>query len=87
MSFGQAPAAGAAFPRKTLYSRVLSRVRRVMISKMAKPEEVLVVQDDNGEVVRETTKDTDAIAQYKTMRETLVYLTHLDYDDTEQIML
>ncbi|CAM9899581.1 unnamed protein product [Phaeothamnion confervicola] len=54
---------------------------------MAKPEEVLVVEDENGEVVRETTKDTEAIAQYKTMRETLVYLTHLDYEDTEAIML
>ena len=32
-------------------------------------------------------KDTEVIAQYKMMRETLVYLTHLDYDDTEQIML
>lgn len=40
-----------------------------------------------GEVVRETTKDTEAIAQYKSMRETLVYLTHLNNDDTEQIML
>lgn len=27
------------------------------------------------------------IAQYKTMRESLVYLTHLDCDDTESIML
>ena len=27
------------------------------------------------------------IAQYKTMREALVYLTHLNYDDTESIML
>ena len=27
------------------------------------------------------------IAQYKTMREALVYLTHLNYDDTEAIML
>jgi len=74
-------------PRKTLYSNVLSKVRNVMISRMAKPEEVLVVEGDDGTIVRETTKDTDAIAQYKTMRETLVYLTHLDYEDTENIML
>lgn len=40
-----------------------------------------------GELVRETTKDTEAIAQYKSMRETLVYLTHLNNDDTETIML
>ena len=32
-------------------------------------------------------KDTDSINLYKNMRETLVYLTHLDYADTERIML
>ena len=94
---------------------------------MAKPEEVLVVENDNGEVIREQFKecvetssnqktsrknfpchrdcfptklmesflktffsthfqDTDSINLYKTMRETLVYLTHLDHKDTEQIM-
>lgn len=37
--------------------------------------------------MRETTRDTEAIAQYKTMRETLVYLTHLNNEDTETIML
>ena len=53
---------------------------------MAKPEEVLVVENDQGEVVREFMKDTDSINMYKNMRETLVYLTHLDYIDTERIM-
>mmetsp|Transcript_4585 Transcript_4585/g.12407 ORF Transcript_4585/g.12407 Transcript_4585/m.12407 type:complete len:1103 (-) Transcript_4585:1209-4517(-) len=73
--------------RRAFYAPVLSAVRRVMISRMAKPEEVLIVEDENGEIVRETTKDTDAIALYKTMRETLVFLTHLDPLDTEHIML
>ncbi|CAK4226795.1 unnamed protein product [Aphanomyces euteiches] len=73
--------------RKALLSPILSRVRVVMISKMVKPSEVLIVEDENGEIVRETTKDTEALSQYKTMHETLVYLTHLDYDDTENIML
>jgi exportin-1 len=53
---------------------------------MAKPEEVLVVENENGEVVREFMKDTDSINLYKNMRETLVYLTHLDYVDAERIM-
>ena len=90
---------------------------------MAKPEEVLVVENEQGEVVREFMKDTDSINMYKNMRETLgeyklshdnrrkymctisiaelmyhfiqlhllnllllVYLTHLDYADTENIM-
>ncbi|KAL7553456.1 hypothetical protein ACHAWF_016738 [Thalassiosira exigua] len=73
--------------RKYLYGPVLTAVRQVSISKMAKPEEVLVVEDENGDIVRETTKDTDVIAQYRTMRETLVYLTHVNCDDTESIML
>lgn len=73
-------------PRRQIYLAVLSKVRVVLISHMAKPEEVLVVENDQGEVVREFMKDTDAISLYKTMRETLVYLTHLDYADTENIM-
>jgi len=47
---------------------------------------VLVVENDQGEVVREFMKDTDSINLYKNMRETLVYLTHLDFNDTEKIM-
>lgn len=58
-----------------------------MISKMAKPEEVIVVEDENGNIVRETMKDTDVLARYKTMHETLVYLSHLDHEDTENQML
>jgi hypothetical protein len=48
---------------------------------------VIIVEDENGNIVRETMKDTDTLARYKTMHETLVYLSHLDYDDTEQQML
>ncbi|XP_032830122.1 exportin-1-like isoform X2 [Petromyzon marinus] len=73
-------------PRRQIYLPVLSKVRLVMVCRMAKPEEVLVVENDQGEVVREFMKDTDSISLYKNMRETLVYLTHLDYTDTERIM-
>jgi exportin-1 len=72
--------------RRQTYQSILSKVRRIMISKMAKPEEVLVVENDQGEVVREFMKDTDSINMYKNMREALVYLTHLDSSDTESIM-
>lgn len=57
--------------RRNNYQSILSKVRRIMISKMAKPEEVLVVENDQGEVVREFMKDTDSINMYKNMRETL----------------
>lgn len=72
--------------RRNIYLDILSRVRLVMISRMAKPEEVLVVENEQGEVVREFMKDTDSINLYKNMRETLVYLTHIDGIDTERIM-
>ena len=36
--------------------------------------------------MREFIKETDTITLYKSMRECLVLLTHLDYDDTENIM-
>jgi exportin-1 len=88
-AFGAAAAAGAAPPRsrRALYAGVLSRLRALMIARMAKPEEVIVVEDENGNVVRETMKDTDVLARYKTMHETLVYLSHLDHEDTESQML
>ena len=69
------------------FDDVLHRLRHVMIDRMAKPEEVIIVEDENGEIVREMAKDTEVIAQYKTMRETVIFLTHLNYEDTEQIML
>ena len=70
----------------SIYHEVLHRLRITMIDHMAKPEEVIIVEDDSGEIVREQTKDTEVIAQYKTMREAIVYLTHLNFDDTESIM-
>lgn len=81
---GNAPRAHATTSR---YDEVLHRLRIVMIDRMAKPEEVIIVEDENGEIVREMAKDTEVIAQYKTMREAIIYLTHLNYDDIEQIML
>lgn len=72
--------------RKHKYNEVLSNLRTVMIEKMVRPEEVLIVENDEGEIVREFVKESDTIQLYKTTRECLVYLTHLDVVDTEQIM-
>jgi hypothetical protein len=44
------------------YEGVLHSLRILMIDNMAKPEEVIIVEDDNGEIVREQTKDTEVIA-------------------------
>ncbi|XP_057472129.1 protein EXPORTIN 1A-like isoform X2 [Actinidia eriantha] len=73
--------------RRQLYAGSMSKLRLVMICRMAKPEEVLIVEDENGNIVRETMKDNDVLVQYKQMRETLIYLSHLDHEDTEKQML
>ncbi|KAF8544087.1 CRM1 C terminal-domain-containing protein [Trichophaea hybrida] len=81
------PSMHANFPlRKHLYTDVLSNLRQVMIERMVKPEEVLIVENDEGEIVREFVKESDTIQLYKATRECLVYLTHLDVIDTENIM-
>ena len=86
--FGGDPGAqGAGVNRRALYAAPFSKLRLLMISRMAKPEEVLIVEDENGNIVRETLKDNDVLVQYKIMRETLIYLAHLDHKDTETQML
>ncbi|KAI8365384.1 nuclear export factor CRM1 [Radiomyces spectabilis] len=84
---GGGPLGNAGYrPRKVLYVDVLSNLRVVMIERMVKPEEVLVVENDEGEIVREFVKESDTIVLYKSMKEVLVYLTNLDVADTEEIM-
>ena len=81
------PSVLASYPlRKHKYTEVLSHLRTVMIEKMVRPEEVLIVENEEGEIVREFVKESDTIQLYKTSRECLVYLTHLDVVDTENIM-
>lgn len=70
-----------------LYVGPMSKLRMLVIYRMAKPEEILIVEDENGNIVRETMKDNDVLVQYKIMRETLIYLSHLDHEDTENQML
>lgn len=94
LMMGPAPSSGAVNPniltnfplRMHKYKEVLSNLRVVMIEKMVRPEEVLIVENDEGEIVREFVKESDTVQLYKTIRECLVYLTHLDVVDTETIM-
>ena len=49
-----------------------------MIDFMAKPKEVLITIDENGNVEEEHYEDTETLYLYERMRETLIYLTNLD---------
>lgn len=45
---------------------------------MARPKEVLVVIDENGEAVEEHFDDTENMHIYEIMRETIIYQTNID---------
>ena len=51
--------------RRQLFAGPMTKLRMLMICRMAKPEEVLIVEDENGNIVRETLKDNDVLVQYK----------------------
>jgi exportin-1 len=92
------PSILSAYPlRKHMYAEILTGLRLVMISKMVRPQEVfrrciliilqvLVVETDEGELIREVMKESDTRALYLSLQECLKALTKLDVIDTELIM-
>jgi len=69
-----------------VYPAILEQVRLVIIDRMAKPKEVLVVIDENGEAVEEVFDDTETISIYESMRETLIYLTNIDTPAMDRVI-
>lgn len=49
-----------------------------MFDFMAKPQEVLISIDEDGEVEAEHFVDTENVVLYENMRETLIFLTNQD---------
>lgn len=73
--------------RLKLYAPLLAEVRQVLISKMVKPPEVTIKENEEGHIVRVEEEDTDELALYNMMREALIYLTHLDPEHMENLVL
>ena len=72
-SGGANPSAAQTSRRVTIYAEILHRLRIVVIDKMAKPEEVIIVEDDDGNIVREMTKDTEVIAVQDNARDDHIF--------------
>jgi len=73
--------------RDEAYGKILSDVRGVLIDRMAKPPEVTITETEEGTIERVEEEDTDEVALYNSMREALIYLTHLDSIDMQNLML
>ena len=83
---GQAGAAAGGTNRAAMYDQILSRLRVLMISRMVKPEEVLVETAANGDIIRSRVASADTIALHEQCRDVLVFLTHLNPGDMTEIM-
>ena len=74
------------FIHSNIYPGILAHVREILIDQMAKPQEVLVVIDESGDAVEEHFDDTENIAVYEQMRETLIFLTNIDTQAMDRVI-
>jgi exportin-1 len=76
---------------RVFYNNVIHAIRVILIQRMAKPEEIFITVDDNGLLVREVfsnlSDNLDILVRHNSMKETLKYLTYLDFKETHQIMI
>ncbi|KAI8878522.1 ARM repeat-containing protein [Backusella circina FSU 941] len=70
----------------THYADMLNRLRLLLIQNMVRPDDILLVENEDGEITREFIKQSDTTAIYKSMRHVLCLLTSLDRLATEQII-
>ena len=68
------------------HKRAFSNARCALIRRMAKPEEIIIVEED-GELRREYMTDVETLQLYSLMRDALIFLTTLDPWDTRNIMI
>lgn len=56
-----------------------------MVRKMAKPEEVLITTDEQGNAIRVNIENTENICLFEIMKELMVNLTKLNWENTRYI--
>lgn len=69
------------------YSHILNTIRTTVIQKMIRPSEVKIDVDECGELIIDELTGTIYVSLHNTMRNCLIYLTHLDTEKTEDIMI
>jgi len=71
----------------SVFNLALVQIRSIMISRMAKPVEALLVIDETGKPVKQHVKNTENNSLYEIMRDLLINLTKLDWDNMKSIMI
>jgi hypothetical protein len=74
----------------TLY-RILDLIffdlRIIIICRMAKPEEVFIKEEENGEIVNEKIYETETFEIYKKSKKILLFLANIDKKTTQKVIL
>ena len=64
------------------YNQFFPTVRRILARNMERPEEILIIQKEDGSVSREQQKNTSTVILFKSMHDALCVLTNIDFIDT-----
>jgi len=64
------------------YMEFFAQVRRILVHFMERPEEIIICENDQGNVVKEQQKNTATVLLHKSMHDALCVLTNIDVNDT-----
>ncbi|KAI8978938.1 armadillo-type protein [Pilobolus umbonatus] len=74
------------FDLLTHYGPILKELTDVIINNMVKPDEVLIVEDEDGDITRSFIRQSDTTALYNSMRHCLCLLTNIDSPFIQQMI-
>ena len=69
------------------YQDVFEEVKKIIILRMAKPQEVLIVIDEGGQPMREEMSNTENNAMYELMRELLIAVAEMNWPTTKTFIV
>lgn len=75
--FSPAPATQPRGLRREKYAGTLMKLTEVLLQQMARPEEVIVVENDEGEIVLERLSETEQLTHCREMKETLFHISSM----------
>jgi len=75
------------FPLYNIFRKIFFDLRIIVICRMAKPEEVLMREDETGQIIKEKVYDTESDNIYRKSKKVLLFLANLDKKTTREIIL
>ncbi|KAI5128216.1 exportin-1 [Nematocida parisii] len=75
--FVPAPSKPPAGLRRTHYTEILSSLVPVLVAQMQRPEEVIIAENEDGEIILEKLVDTESIQHHKEMNELVYHISSM----------